>query len=321
MPKFVMLPPLDDDRRDWARRLAAALPEYQVVAAETEDEARREIVDADAAYGWVPPDMLPLARKLRWLQNPDAGPRPGYFYQELIDHPVVVANPRGIYSDHISQHIMMFLLALARGLPYYVAAQAERRWDAEARRSQYLDLNGATALIAGVGGIGQETARLCAAFGMRVIGVDPRWEYDLSFVERHAPDELDAVLPEADAVIATTPHTPETEGMWDARRFALMKPTAYFINIGRGKTTRIDDLADAIERGVIAGCGLDVFEVEPLPADHKLWTLPNVLLTPHIAVKDAENIPERRYEIILENARRFAAGEPLRNVVNKAAWY
>ena len=100
-----------------------------------------------------------------------------------------------------------------------------------------------------------------------------------------------------------------------------MKNTAYFINIGRGKTMKIDDLADAVENGEIAGCGLDVFEIEPLPADHRLWNLPNVLLTPHIAVKDAENIPERRFEIILENARLFAAGEPLRNVVNKEAWY
>ena len=321
MLKLVMLPPQDDHRRQWAGRLAAALPQYHVVVAETEADARREIVDADGAYGWVPPDLLPLAAKLRWLQNPDAGPRPGYYYPELIEHPVVVCNPRGIYSDHISQHIMMFVLALARGLPYYVEAQRQRRWDTAARQSAYIDLASATALVFGVGGIGHETARLCAAFGMTVIGVDPRWEYDLPFVERHAPDEIDALLPRADFVIVTTPHTPETEGMWHAGRFQLMKPTAYFINIGRGKTTRIDDLADAVEQGQIAGCGLDVFEVEPLPEEHKLWTLPNVLLTPHIAVKDAENLPERRYEVILENARRFAAGEPLRNVVNKAAWY
>jgi phosphoglycerate dehydrogenase-like enzyme len=100
-----------------------------------------------------------------------------------------------------------------------------------------------------------------------------------------------------------------------------MKPTAFFINIGRGRTVRLDDLTAALERGEIAGCGLDVLEIEPLPADHRLWTLPNVLLTPHIAVKDAENLPERRYQVLLENARRFAAGESLRNVVDKAAWF
>jgi phosphoglycerate dehydrogenase-like enzyme len=321
MPKLVVMPPLDDLKRQFARRLPADLPQLRVVAPETEDEARRELTDADAAFGWIPPDLLPLAGQLRWLQNPDAGPRPGYFYPALIEHPVVVCNPRGIYNDHISQHVMMFLLALARGLPYYEAAQRQRHWDKDARPGPALDLANATAVIVGVGGVGQETARLCVAFGMRVVGVDPRWEHEAPSVERHGPDELDAVLPRADVVIATTPHTPETEGMWDARRFRLMKPTAFFINIGRGRTMRLDELTAALERGEIAGCGLDVYEVEPLPADHRLWALPNVLLTPHIAVKDAENLPERRYQVLLENARRFAAGEPLRNVVDKAAWY
>jgi phosphoglycerate dehydrogenase-like enzyme len=321
MPKLVVMPPLDELKRRFAGRLPADLPQYRVVAPETEDAARRELADADAAFGWVPPDLLPVAGKLRWLQNPDAGPRAGYFYPALIEHPVVVCNPRGIYNDHLSQHIMMFLLALARGLPYYVAAQGRRRWDTEARPGPALDLATATAVIVGVGGVGQETARLCIAFGMRVVGVDPRWEHEAPAVERHGPDGLDAVLPHADVVIATTPHTPETEGMWSAHRFRLMKPTAFFINIGRGRTVRLDELTAALEGGEIAGCGLDVFEIEPLPTDHRLWALPNVLLTPHIAVKDAENLPERRYHVLLENARRFAAGEPLRNVVDKAAWY
>jgi phosphoglycerate dehydrogenase-like enzyme len=321
MLKFVMLPPQDDLKRHWAERLAQDLPQYRVVAPESDDEARREIVDADAAYGWVAPDVLKTTTKLRWLQNPDAGPFPGYFYPELIAHAVVVCNPRGIYFDHISHHIMMFLLALSRGLPYYHEAQRQRRWDKAARQSGYVPLPGATALLVGVGGIGHETARLCTEFGMTVLGVDPRPEYDLPCVEMHPPTALDSLLPRADFVITTTPHTPETEGMWNTARFKKMKPTAYFINVGRGKTTKLDDLVAALEQGDIAGCGLDVFEVEPLPADHRLWTLPNVLLTPHIAIRDAENIPERRLQILLDNARRFAAGEPLRNVVDKAAWY
>lgn len=100
-----------------------------------------------------------------------------------------------------------------------------------------------------------------------------------------------------------------------------MKRSAFFINIGRGRTTRLNDLTAALESGEIAGCGLDVFEIEPLPADHRLWTLPNVLLTPHVAVLDAENLPERRYQVLVDNARRFMANEPLRNMVDKAAWY
>jgi phosphoglycerate dehydrogenase-like enzyme len=321
MPKIVFMPPLDELKVQFAERLAVDLPEYQVVAPDTDEAAVRELPDADAAFGWVSPELLPHAGRLRWLQNPDAGPREGYFHQGLIEHPVVIANPRGIYFDHISHHIMMFLLALARGLPFYVEAQRDRQWKKDARPGPALDLPSTTALIVGVGGIGHETARLCQAFGMRVIGVDPRWEFDAPGAERHAPEELDSVLPRADIVITTTPHTPHTEGMWNARTFGLMKNSAFFINIGRGRTTRLDDLCDALESGQIAGCGLDVFEIEPLPADHRLWTMPNVLLTPHIAVRDAENLPERRYQVLLDNARRFAAGEPLKNVVDKAAWF
>ena len=321
MLKMIMMPPQSDQTRQWAERLRGALPDYQIVAPETEADAQREIADADAAYGWVPPALLPHAARLRWLQSAHAGPHAGYYYRELIEHPVVVCNPRGVFNDHIGQHILMFVLALARGLPFYFDAQRERRWDADARKSRYVDLANATALLVGVGGIGHEASRLCAACGMRVLGVDTRWEYDPPHVERHAPADLEALLPEADFVIVSTPHTPETEGMWNARLFGMMKPTGYFVNIGRGMTTRLDDLAAALESGQIAGCALDVYETEPLPAEHKLWSLPNVILTPHIAVKDAENVDERRFALLLDNARRFAAGQPLRNVVDKASWY
>ncbi len=318
MLKFVML----HRRDDWAKRLQAALSDtYHIVAPETEAEAMREIADADAAYGWVSPEMLPHAKKLRWLQSPQIAPRPGFYYPELAQHPVVVTNPRGTFSDHIGQHVMMYVLALSRGLYFYLEAQRQRKWDKEARKTPYLDLAASTALIVGVGGIGRETARYCSAFGMRVVGVDARWEHDVPNVEKRFPDDLDALLPEADVVIVTLPHTPATEGKRNADRFRLMKPTAYFINVGRGMTTRLDDLVAALETGTLAGCGLDVFEIEPLPSDHKLWTLPNVILTPHVAAKDADNIPERQFDLLLDNMRRFAAGEALRNIVDKSAWY
>ena len=173
MPKYVMLPPIDDDIRAWARRIEEALPELEVVIAEDEATAERELVDADAAYGGVSADVLPNVERLRLLQNPFAGPPPGYYYEELAEHPVIVSNPRGIYSDHISQHIMMFMLALARGLPYWSAAQAEGRWDTKARKRGYVNLADSTVLINGIGGIGAETARVCAAFGARVIARRP----------------------------------------------------------------------------------------------------------------------------------------------------
>ncbi len=321
MPKFVFMPPQDDERRMFAARLADTMADYDVASPETDEEALEEIRDADAVYGWVPPDSLKVAEKLSWMQNAEAGPFYGYYYPELIEHPLTMSNPRGIYFDHISHHILMFLLALSRGLPWYMDAQRRRVWDNEARQSPYIDLSTATALINGVGGIGHETARLCNELGMEVIGIDPRREYDLPYVEFHTPDELDEVLPRADFVITTVPHTPETEFTFNAARFRLMRSSAYFINIGRGMVCKIDDLADAIENGIIAGAGLDVFEQEPLPSDHKLWGLPNVLITPHVAVRDAENIPDRRFEIILDNARRFQSGEELTNVVDKTKWY
>ena len=322
MPKYVMLPPIDDEfhMRDWARRLREALPQLDVVVAEDATAAARELIDADAAYGGIPPDVLPTVERLRLLQNPFAGPTPGYYYPALADHPVTVSNPRGIYSDHIAQHILMFMLALSRGLPYWSAAQAQGRWDPAARKRGYVDLATSTVLIVGVGGIGAETARLCAAFGAQVIGVDPRPERDAP-AEVVPPGELDQRLPEADFVVTTVPHTPETEGMWDARRFRAMKRSAYFINIGRGMTTKLDDLVAALEAGEIAGAGLDVFETEPLPAGHPLWRMENVLITPHVAVADAENIPERRFALILENARRLIDGREFVNVVDKAKWY
>ena len=321
MPKFVFMPPQDEDKRMFAARLADTMADYDVASPETDEEALEEIRDADAAYGYVPPDALRVAGKLSWVQNAEAGPFFGYYYPEIIEHPLTMSNPRGIYFDHISHHILMFLLALSRGLHWYMDAQRRGEWDKDARKSPYIDLAGAVALINGVGGIGHETARLCNELGMNVIGIEPRREFDLPYVEFHTPDELDAVLPRADFVITTVPHTPETEFTFNAARFSLMKSSAYFINIGRGMVCKIDDLADAVESGEIAGAGLDVFEQEPLPSDHKLWGLPNVIMTPHVAVKDAGNIPDRRFEIILENARRFAASEELYNVVDKSRWY
>lgn len=319
MPAYVMMPPLNEEELAWVERLRVAFPDFDV-RTPNEEAVADALVDADGAYGWIPADLLPAAQQLKWLQNPFAGPFEGYYYPELIEHPVTISNPRGIYSDHIAHHILMFVLALSRGLPYWVDAQRAGRWDQGARKRGYVNVAGSTVLINGVGGIGAEAARLCAALGARVLGIEPRSEHD-SPAELHDPSELDALLPEADFVVTTVPHTPETEGMWNAARFSLMKPSAYFINIGRGMTASLDDLVSALETGEIAGAGLDVFEVEPLPEGHPLWTMENVLITPHIAVAAAADLSERRYEIVAENMQRFLDGREFMNVVEKEKWY
>ena len=319
--KLLLLPPQNDTTRLWATRLHDALPDLQLVVAEDAAQCQHEITDADAAYGTLADGLLEKATKLRWLQAPAAAPPAGYYTPELIEHPVVVTNFRGIYNDHIGAHIMAFVLAFARGFQHYLSRQLHRSWTPREDAVTTIYLPEATALIIGVGGIGAETARHCAGFGMRVIGVDARLERPPEGVaELHRPEALDALLPHADFVIMTVPHTPETEGMMNAERFRRMKSSAVLINIGRGRTVKLDDLVAALEAGEIAGAGLDVFETEPLPAEHPLWTMPGVLLTPHVA-DSGPYLDERRFDIVLENCRRFAAGETLLNVVDKDKWY
>ena len=285
------------------------------------DDAGREIANADAAFGTLSADLLARADKLRWLQAPAIAPPAGYYFPELVAHPVVVTNFRGIFNEHIAAHIMAFVLAFARGLHYYIPQQLRHEWQPTQLDTGVVHLPESTALIVGVGGIGAEAAKLCTAFGMRVIGLDARREDQPEGVsEMHAPSELDALLPRADFVILTIPHTPETEGLMNKERFGRMKRSAFFINIGRGKTTRLADLVDALRTGEIAGAGLDVFEEEPLPKDHPLWSAPNALLTPHTA-GFGPYLDDRRLAIIVENAKRFVAGEPLVNVVDKRLWF
>jgi phosphoglycerate dehydrogenase-like enzyme len=318
---FVFLPPQNDTTRDWASQLRQALPAANVVVAETTEQAEREIAQADAAFGKLSPALLQRAQNLRWLQAPAIAPPAGYYFPELIAHPVVVTNQRGIFNEHIAAHIMAFVLAFARGLHYYIRHQLQREWSPRPLDTGVIHLPEATALILGVGGIGAETARLAAAFGMQVIGVDARrQDTPPGVAELHPPDALDQLLPRADFVIMTIPHTPQTEGLMNADRFKLMKRSAFLINIGRGMTVKLDDLVAALNHGELAGAGLDVFEQEPLPADHPLWTMPNVLLTPHTAGY-GPYLDDRRLEILLDNARRFTAGKPLRNVVDKASWF
>ena len=318
---LLMMPPQNETTREWGQRVADAVPEIEVIVPETMEGAEQAIGMADAAFGTIPPALLARAQKLRWLQSPQIAPPAGYYYPELIEHPVVVTNFREIFNDHIGAHVMAFVLNFARGLHVYLPRQLQRQWKKMPRDTGTVHLPEATALVVGVGGIGAEVARLASAFGMRVIGVDERRAAPPPGVaELHRAAALDGLLPRADFVILTVPHTPETEGFMNRARFQRMKRGAFFINIGRGKTTRLDDLVAALNAGEIAGAALDVFEQEPLPAEHPLWTMPGVLITPHTAGY-GPYLDERRYEVLADNCRRFLAGRELRNIVDKSRWF
>ncbi|WP_165354754.1 D-2-hydroxyacid dehydrogenase [Tropicimonas sp. IMCC6043] len=321
MNRFVMLPPSDQLTETWASAVAEAAPSLDVEVATDRETALRLLPEAVAAYGSLDPELLSQSGNLRWLQAPMAAPPAGFFFPELVAHPVEVTNFRGVYNDHVATHAVAMLLGLARNLPVYMRQQPTGTWDRHLADADILHLPESTVLVIGVGGIGTEIGRMVAAFGARVIGIDPRRsDCPEGITEIHPPAQLDRLLPQADVVVLTLPHTPESEGMFGAERLALMKPSALLVNIGRGATVQLGPLTEALQQGRLGGAALDVFEEEPLPSTHPLWREPKTILTPHVAVV-GPYIPERRLAVLCENARRFAAGEALTNLVDKSLWY
>ncbi len=253
--KIIILPPVVRD--DWPALIGGAVPGAEALLCRDTESAKAAIVDADAAFGTVPRDLLEQATRLRWIQAPAAGPPAGWYYPELVAHPAVVTNFRGIFNDHLSAHIMAFVLAFARGLQAYLPRQLGREWRPGA---PLVHLPEATALLVGVGGIGGETARLLKEFGVTVLAVDPRQaEPPPGVSELHPPAAIDRLLPRADFVISTAPETPQTQRLLYRERFRRMPRSAYLINNTRGAIVVLDDLVAALEAGEIAGAALDVF--------------------------------------------------------------
>ena len=316
--RFVFLPPGSQEMAD---RIRQEVPELEVVTCASRAEALAALPTAKGAFGTMDPELLAAAPQLHWLACPAAGPDPSFYFPELIASPVTVTNVRGIYNDHISNHIITFVLVFSRCMQRYFPAQFRGEWVAGGEGSDSVYLPESTALIIGVGGIGGATAQHCSYFGMHVIGIDPRVDEAPAGVdELYPPPELDQHLGRADFVIMTAPQTPGTQRLIDKERLGKMKKTAVFINIGRGSNVVLDDLSEALYAGTIGGAALDVFETEPLPPDHALWKAPNFLMTPHVAAS-GPYLKERRFDLMVENCRRLAQGRELVNVVDKENWF
>lgn len=331
---ILIYPAVDQARFDKIR--AAAAP-AEVINARTIEEALAAIPNAAGFFGKITPALLAAAPQLRWVQTPTASLE-HYLFPELIEHPCVLTNMRGLFGDVIADHVFGYILCFARNLLTYLRQQAEAHWEpvgGEAERTTFamgpgtvsaidrahLHLADATLGVVGLGNIGREIATRGAAFGMRVVAVDPVQQPAPPPVESLWPvAELPRLLQVSDFVVVAAPHTPQTAGMFGRQQFQQMKRSAYFINIGRGAIVRLDDLVQALRERLIAGAGLDVFEIEPLPTSHPLWKMPNVIITPHVAAA-SPRIAERHLEVLLDNVGRFARGEPLRNVANKRLWY
>lgn len=320
MTRLVLVPPQQESTADWPQRLMSDVPGLTVLRPAV-DDAAAALTTADAAYGVLPPELLAVCTRLRWLQAQQAAPPPGFYHPELVAHSVQVTNMRATYTDHVAEHTLAMVLALTRGLPRYVRAQQHADWQPDWDPGSVVPLSEATAVIVGVGAVGAEVGRLLAGFGVTVVGVDARrTDAPSGFATVRPVVELPEQLPTADLVILTVPHTPDTEGMVDEALLKRFKPSAFFVNVGRGPTVRLDALDAALESGELRGAALDVFEPEPLPADHPLWRRPGVLITPHVAGA-GPHAPERRYAVLVENCRRFAAGQELINVVDKTEWF
>jgi len=288
-----------------------------------EKEMLEEVKDADAIFGLLTPEMLRAAERLKWNQTPMAGleryiPK----IPEIIERDIIVTNVAGIYNEEIATHVFALITALSRDLPMFIRRQDQKIWDAENVR--IIPLLGKTLGIIGLGGIGTEVAKRGASFGMRVIATRAHPEKGKPpFVEKiWGPEGLENLLRESDFVVICTPHTPQTEKMIRAEELRIMKKSAFLINVGRGAVVDLSDLTEALRKGEIAGAGLDVFEEEPLPSEHPLWTMKNVIITPHIAARGLSSLyEERRVNIFLENLKRFVNGDPLINVVDKRMWH
>ena len=287
-------------------RLRAAFPEVTLGVATHHREAEAVIGPAQVLITFGPmltDAVIARATSLRWIQALGTG------VDNIVDLPslgrdVIVTNVRGIHGPAVSEAAIMAMLALARGLPRVLANQARQSWQRWPARL----LDGKSAAIVGVGLIAAALAPRLKALGMTVIGLSTTVRPVTGFDRMHHRDELCAVAPEADFLVLLTPYSAETHGLVGADVFAAMKPSAYLINLARGGVVDEDALIVALEQGRIAGAAFDVFNEEPLPAGHKLWSLPNVIVTPH-AGGFYDDYPARAWPVIEHNMRCFLAGD------------
>lgn len=283
--------------------------------------------------GWFEPAWLLEMPHLRWVQMWGAGANWLMSNPQQRDALFTLTNAVGVHAVQISEHVFALLLAFGRNLANALAAQDKGVWAQVKHPTEALDtpfafssgnlfeLAEKSMLVLGVGAIGERVAKLAQAFEMRVAGMRNHPEKASPYVdEMVGPDRLQEVLRTADFVVNTLPYTEATRHLLGAEELAIMKSSAILINIGRGATVDESALIEALQGGVIAGAGLDVFEQEPLPAGSPLWTMPNVLMTSHYSGA-TPRYNERALDIFLDNLQRYQNGQPLRNVVDKQRGY
>ncbi|HEV7282159.1 MAG TPA: D-2-hydroxyacid dehydrogenase [Pirellulaceae bacterium] len=297
------------------RRIRETFPDVEVVNAGQEGVAQ-ELFDADVFFGHakVPVDWEGVVAKgrLRWIQSSAAG-LDHCLVPSVIDSEIPVASASGLFADQVAEQTLALALGLIRSMPVFFRAQQAREY---VRRPTF-DLHGKTVAILGFGGNGRRLAEVLQPFRVRILATDYYPVEKPDYVEALLPVErTDEALFDADLAIVTLPLYDRTLKFVDAGRFAAMKPGAFFVNVARGQVVDEAALIEALASGKLAGAGIDVAEVEPLPPESPLWEMPNVLITPHVGAQSARRIDDAT-DLFLYNFERFQRGDPILNLVDK----
>jgi phosphoglycerate dehydrogenase-like enzyme len=300
--------------------LRSAFPQVDFVTGDSPEVLAATAGEAEVAFGYVTPELLRAAPKLRWVQSPSAGVEWLQNVPELADTDILVTNTRGAHADTIAEHAMGMLIFLTRNFYSLFQSQQQRVWQRPLEK-EGVGLAGMTMGIIGLGRIGRAIARRAQAFDMNIIAVDahevpkPDHVSELALLER-----LPELLHRSDVVVVATPITPETQGMLGPSQLILMKPTAYLLVMSRGGIVDEETLARMLRDGRLAGAGLDVTAVEPLPAESELWAAPNIIITPHCS-PSSQQTRDNIVGILRENLNRYLAGKALMNLVDKRLGY
>ena len=291
-----------------------------VVIAADADMALAEAADADVIFGGVSRSMYVTAKKLRWVHAIASGVD-GYLYDEFRQGDVVLTSEKGLVGEHLADHAFGLLLMLTRQLKTAMHLGPDSWSHRPTMRAKEIELTGATMGIFGFGGTGRAVARRAAAFGMSVMALDRdpvpvSAEVDVV----HGPGDFDRLLAASDVIAICCPLTPETRGKFDAAAFRTMKKDAILVNVTRGEVMVEEDLVRALESGEIRGAALDVAPREPLPADSRLWSFPQVAMTPHTAGA-SQFRAGRNIDRFVRNLERLRRGEPLEGVIDKELGY
>lgn len=299
--------------------LEAAAPDYRFLYSGIPEVTEEQVQEADIILGNVPPRKIKASGKLCWLQLNSAG-ADAYAGTGILSENTVVTTANGAYGKCVSEHMFAMLLAMQKKLHLYRDSQTKHIWDEHGTVTSIAD---ATVLVFGMGDIGRHFAKMAHALGAYVIGVKRSPGNCPEYIdEPHLMKDCRELLPHADVVVSFLPSTEETKGLFSSELFDLMKPTAFFLNGGRGDAVVTEDLIKVLREGRLAGAALDVTDPEPLPADHPLWDCPNVFITPHIS--GFYHLPETLDKVVnicAENLRRFTHEQKLRNIMDFQVGY